>query len=190
MLSQWWTSRCERETLFQFFCIDTFIDSLCHHDYTYGQPSESTIQLMKHTLESIKSASNPQLLEMRILTHHASDARFDFLRARGKYHQAWQDLKAGGNMVGQQERKSTAAPGGLAGLVGAYDDDSSNDDDDQSSGQEQEPLNRAPSELPPSPSLPLPPSSPPPPPPPSLPPPLPDEPEPTTSTIPAHCNES
>lgn len=48
---------------------------------------------MTHTLTSLLSASNPQILELRILTLHHSDERFSFLKTGGRYRTAWERLK-------------------------------------------------------------------------------------------------
>ena len=48
---------------------------------------------MTHTLTSLLSASNPQILELRILTLHHSDERFSFLKTGGRYRTAGERLK-------------------------------------------------------------------------------------------------
>lgn len=96
---------------------------------------------MEHTAKSLLSSPNPQILELRILTHHAGDARFSFLK--GRYKNTWQAIKRGD----KPEKTGVEAPtpvsaGGLGGLMGGYEseDDTADEAD--------------PPPLPPSPPLP------------------------------------
>ena len=131
------------------------------------QPNAQTLALMRHTLNSLRSAANPQVLEMRIMTHHAQDERFGFLRNGARWHEVWEGMKSGkvgpdGKEVIKEEEKQKIGLGGLAGDYG--DSESEEDDEDEETGR--------PSSPPPEPTDPPPPS------PPRSPPPLPGSPPP------------
>jgi hypothetical protein len=131
------------------------------------QPNAQTLALMSHTLNSLRSAANPQVLEMRIMTHHAQDERFGFLRSGGRWHEVWEGMKSGtvgpdGKEVVKEEKKKI----GLGGLAGDYGDSESEED-------EEDGISSLPPPLPTASPPPSPPRSPPPlpgsPPPPPLP---------------------
>jgi hypothetical protein len=121
------------------------------------QPPAQTLALMTHTLTSLLSASNPQILELRILTLHHSDERFSFLKTGGRYRKAWERLKRDEGVGTEVEAKKPAGSGsgsrgsGLGGLMGAYAD--SDSDDDEESAKDGE-------DVPPIPDAPPPPSPP------------------------------
>jgi hypothetical protein len=107
---------------------------------------------MRHTLKSLTSSPNPQILELRIMTHHASDPRFSFLKTNGRYSAYWQSLKGGPEKKVEQGTKL----GGLMGMYAGSDSGSETGDDSDGEGVRE-------------------PSGSPPPGPPQSPPPLPDE---------------
>lgn len=102
---------------------------------------------MEHTAKSLLSSPNPQVLELRILTHHAGDARFSFLK--GRYKDTWEAIKRG-----EKPKDVKAEAGiskcGLGGLMGDYGDSDSEDSD----VEEGVPEPPSPPQLPPSPPLP------------------------------------
>lgn len=86
---------------------------------------------MSHTAASLASSPNSSLLEIRILTHHATDERFSFLK--GRYKAAWERIKAEArkdNAVAAQA--AAVAGGGLGTLMGGYDSDSDGNGDSDS----------------------------------------------------------
>lgn len=99
---------------------------------------------MEHTAKSLLTSPNPQVLELRILTHHAGDARFSFLK--GRYKDTWEAIKRGEK---PKDPKSDAASSksGLGGLMGDYGDSESEDSD----GQERVSEPPSPPPLPPAP---------------------------------------
>ena len=79
------------------------------------KPSSAISTLMLHTAASFSSSPNPRLLEMRIMTHHANDERFDFLR--GRYKTTWMKVK-------EEVRRGKARPKeekAMGALVGGYE---------------------------------------------------------------------
>lgn len=84
---------------------------------------------MRHTLDSLKKAANPQVLELRILTLHHSDDRFSFLRTDGRYRTAWERLKNENLGVKPDVQKTAGAS--LGGLMGAYGESDSDSDAEQ-----------------------------------------------------------
>lgn len=99
---------------------------------------------MEHTAKSLVASPNPQVLELRILTHHAGDARFSFLK--GRYKDTWEAIKRGDKPV---EAMTTTGNGGLGGLMGGYDSDES-DDGSEEEGDPPLPPPLPPSEEPPA----------------------------------------
>lgn len=91
---------------------------------------------MTHTAASLKSSPNPQILELRILTHHSADNRFEFLK--GRYKNTWMAIKAGKPTVGEEKTVVPAVTGkqggGLTGLMGNYGDSDSEDDSEEGEG--------------------------------------------------------
>lgn len=98
---------------------------------------------MEHTAKSLVASPNPQVLELRILTHHAGDARFSFLK--GRYKDTWEAIKRGDKPV---EAMTTTGNGGLGGLMGGYDSDESDDGSEEGDPPLPPPL--PPSEEPPA----------------------------------------
>ena len=83
---------------------------------------------MSHTALSLASSTNPNLLEMRIMTHHASDDRFTFLK--GRYKDTWRKVK---EEVRKRKRKPVEDKA-VGALVGGYE----SSDEDQAEGEEPE----------------------------------------------------
>lgn len=80
---------------------------------------------MSHTAFSLSSSPNPRLLEMRIMTHHANDDRFAFLR--GRYKSIWLQTK-------EEARKSKSRPKeekAMGALVGGYESSDEDDEDNE-----------------------------------------------------------
>lgn len=84
---------------------------------------------MSHTAQSLSTSPNPRLLEMRILTHHAQDERFDFLR--GRYKDTWIRLKSEARQVKAKPKEEKA----MGALVGGYESS-----DDEMEGEVMGPL--------------------------------------------------
>ncbi|WVQ99277.1 hypothetical protein IAU59_006409 [Kwoniella sp. CBS 9459] len=128
------------------------------------EPSASILATMQHTARAIYSSPNPSILEMRILTNHAKDERFEFLK--GRYKAAWDKVKQKLKDEKDDQRKAEEKKRGLGGLMGGYE--SSDDGDDNQDGDEDvgEPVGEAPPPPPPNEGddVPPPPSPPPPPP--------------------------
>lgn len=83
---------------------------------------------MSHTATALYASPNPQILESRILTNHAQDPRFEFLR--GRWKDTWlgikKDAKAKKDLTsGRSEREKKA----VGGLIGGYESDSDSDSD-------------------------------------------------------------
>lgn len=69
---------------------------------------------MEHTLKALVASPNPQVLELRILTNHAGDRRFEFLK--GRYRNHWMRMKG-----------EKAAPPTVGLLGGGYDSEEEGD---------------------------------------------------------------
>lgn len=80
-----------------------------------SQPPPATLTLMSHTALSFTSSPNPRLLEMRIMTHHANDERFAFLR--GRYKDTWSKMKAETSRRKTRPKEEKA----MGALVGGYE---------------------------------------------------------------------
>ncbi|GHJ86189.1 hypothetical protein NliqN6_2591 [Naganishia liquefaciens] len=87
------------------------------------EPPSAIKTLMMHTAKSLLSSPNPQVLELRILTHHAGDPRFSFLK--GRYKNTWEAIKRGE----KPDLDAGKSKGGLGGLMGEYGDSDSDDSD-------------------------------------------------------------
>lgn len=84
-----------------------------------------------HTLHrTLSSASDPKMLELRILANHGADPRFaSFLRPGGKWKSVWEGIREGRIQEGQEkeeeeEQEKVSAGGGLV----AYGSDSDEED--------------------------------------------------------------
>ncbi|GAA6059075.1 hypothetical protein JCM10212_002046 [Sporobolomyces blumeae] len=107
------------------------------------EPSDTQLLLMRKLHQTLLSASNPSLLEMRILTQRAgTDPRFDFLRNGGRWRDVWDRIRKGEvvktrDEVRQEEadgKTKRARAGGLGGLVGYGSDSDSESDPDVAEG--------------------------------------------------------
>ncbi|WVW83775.1 hypothetical protein I302_105796 [Kwoniella bestiolae CBS 10118] len=91
------------------------------------EPPAPILALMQHTSRAIFSSPNPSVLELRILTNHAKDERFEFLK--GRYKSTWERIKGElrkGKQVEQREREK------VKGIGLGYDssDDTDSDEED------------------------------------------------------------
>ena len=50
---------------------------------------------MDRTSRMLATSKNPSMLEIRIMTNHASDPKFAFLRDSSPLNRYWNDLRAG-----------------------------------------------------------------------------------------------
>ncbi|OCF60481.1 hypothetical protein L486_00114 [Kwoniella mangroviensis CBS 10435] len=95
------------------------------------EPPAPVLALMQHTAKAIFSSPNPSVLELRILTNHANDERFEFLK--GRYKPTWtkikDDLKKGKQKEQREKEKKKGI--GLGGLGGYDSSDNSDDDNEQ-----------------------------------------------------------
>ncbi|ORY34110.1 hypothetical protein BCR39DRAFT_518528 [Naematelia encephala] len=96
------------------------------------EPSPDILTLMHHTATSLLASPNPRILELRIMTHHASDPRFNFLR--GRHPLAWARIKAQVKVEKAKKEdpeRIKREQGKVAGLVGGYESDSEDEDEDE-----------------------------------------------------------
>ncbi|KAJ9123075.1 hypothetical protein QFC22_001264 [Naganishia vaughanmartiniae] len=122
-------------------CAFTTISDATHpHQYfryvIVSKPPEAIKTLMRHTYKSLAASPNPQVLELRILTHHSGDARFSFLK--GRYKATWEAIKRGEDFPRPADLRATsgaAGKGGIGGLMGDYGD---SDSDAGGSSEEEE----------------------------------------------------
>lgn len=86
---------------------------------------------MTHLLSTtFRTASDPALLEIKILAHHgATDERFLFLRKGGRGHVEWERMKRTGvgSLVVETEKVETAGGGGLV----EYGSDSEEEEEEE-----------------------------------------------------------
>ncbi|KAJ9104174.1 hypothetical protein QFC20_004611 [Naganishia adeliensis] len=90
-----------------------------------GMPPAAIRTLMEHTAKSLLASPNSQVLELRILTHHAGDTRFSFLK--GRYKDTWESIKRGEKPA---QAATTTGSSGLGGLMGGYDSDDESEEGD------------------------------------------------------------
>lgn len=90
-----------------------------------AQPPAAIRTLMEHTAKSLLASPNSQVLELRILTHHAGDTRFSFLK--GRYKDTWESIKRGEKPA---QAATTTGSSGLGGLMGGYDSDDESEEGD------------------------------------------------------------
>ncbi|WWD17417.1 hypothetical protein CI109_101858 [Kwoniella shandongensis] len=118
------------------------------------EPPPAILQLITHTARAILSSPNPSVLELRILTNHATDDRFSFLRPNGRYRSVWEKAKAEYKRKKEEERADQERKKGLGGL-GDYASDSDEDEEEEDEGTPGEPEGETPPPPPPLPPLPL-----------------------------------
>jgi len=82
--------------------------------------------MMKKLHSTLSSAQNPSLLEMRILTNHSNDPKFQFLKKGGKWRDVWERIRRGEKvqLSKKDEEVKSGRLGGLAGLGGYGSSDS------------------------------------------------------------------
>jgi hypothetical protein len=88
---------------------------------------------MRKLALTLASSDDPALLEIRILTHHGNDIRFDFLRKGGRFSGLWPSIRAKRGV----EDVVLKCLGGGAGLVD-YDSDSDEEADVVEGNEERE----------------------------------------------------
>ncbi|GAA5922240.1 uncharacterized protein JCM15063_003229 [Sporobolomyces koalae] len=97
------------------------------------EPSSTQLELMLKLNKTLSTAQNPSLLEMRILTNHSSDPRFQFLKKGGKWRDVWERIRRGDNVRREEDEPKppnpTSTGSGLAGL-GAYGSSGSESESD------------------------------------------------------------
>lgn len=79
---------------------------------------------------TLSSAQNPSLLEMRILTNHSNDPKFQFLKRGGKWRDVWERIRRGEKveLTKKEEEPKPVGGGVLAGLGGYGSSDSETED--------------------------------------------------------------
>lgn len=104
------------------------------------QPSDTQLSLMQRLHSTLSTAQNPSLLELRILTNHSSDPKFQFLKKGGKWREIWERIRRGEKIELRSERekreaeekKDVRGAGGLAGLGDYGSSDSESDEEEES----------------------------------------------------------
>ncbi|KAK4685542.1 hypothetical protein P7C73_g4606, partial [Tremellales sp. Uapishka_1] len=89
-------------------------------------PPPAIATLMSHTARALSASPNPKVLEMRIVTHHSTDTKFEFIR--GRYADSWARVK---EAVRKERLRKESAAIGVGGLVGGYESESEDGDDDR-----------------------------------------------------------
>jgi hypothetical protein len=82
---------------------------------------------MMHTATSLLASPNPRILESRILTNHARDERFEFLKGRWKltWDRTKKDAKAKKDLLSGRSEKEKKSVGTLIGDYASSDEDES-----------------------------------------------------------------
>ncbi|WWC89451.1 uncharacterized protein L201_004375 [Kwoniella dendrophila CBS 6074] len=124
-----WIEALRQERLKEREREDEELDKRSDSKWTENEvPPEPILVLMKHTAKAIISSPNPSVLELRILTNHSKDDRFQFLK--GRYKSTWDRIKSDLRKEKQgelrKEEKSKQLGLGLGGL-GGYDSDTGSD---------------------------------------------------------------
>ncbi|WVF71617.1 hypothetical protein IAT40_006425 [Kwoniella sp. CBS 6097] len=98
------------------------------------EPPAAILATMQHTAKAIFASPNPSVLELRILTNHAKDERFEFLK--GRYKEAWNKIKKALKDEKDNQRKAEEKKSGLGGLMGGYEssDGEEGDEDEDEDG--------------------------------------------------------
>lgn len=91
---------------------------------------------MKKLHSTLKGAQNPSLLEMRILTNHANDPKFQFLKTGGKWRDVWERIRRGEAVeASKQQKPDKPAGGGLAGLGDYGSSESESEEEEEPSAE-------------------------------------------------------
>lgn len=82
---------------------------------------------MMHTATSLLASPNPRILESRILTNHARDERFEFLKGRWKltWDRTKKDATAKKDLLSGRSEKEKKSVGTLIGDYASSDEDES-----------------------------------------------------------------
>ncbi|GAA5986408.1 hypothetical protein JCM5350_002911 [Sporobolomyces pararoseus] len=100
------------------------------------EPSETQLSMMKKLHTTLTAAQNPSLLEMRILTNHSNDPKFQFLKKGGKWREVWERIRRG-EKVGFGEKSGNSQSGGGVGLAGLGDYGSSDSENEEEEAKEE-----------------------------------------------------
>ncbi|GAA6007212.1 hypothetical protein JCM11491_003046 [Sporobolomyces phaffii] len=93
------------------------------------EPSETQLSMMKRLHSTLSTAQNPSLLEMRILTNHSSDPKFQFLKKGGRWREIWERIRRGEDVASAENSVPTSQGGtSVGGLVGLGDYGSSDEE--------------------------------------------------------------
>ncbi|WWD02855.1 hypothetical protein V865_000897 [Kwoniella europaea PYCC6329] len=94
------------------------------------EPPAPILALMQHTAKAIFSSPNPSVLELRILTNHANDERFEFLK--GRYKSTWTKIKNELRKGKQKEQREKEKEKGIGlGGLGGYDSSGDSDGEEE-----------------------------------------------------------
>ncbi|WVQ67792.1 uncharacterized protein L199_005997 [Kwoniella botswanensis] len=94
------------------------------------EPPGPILALMQHTAKAIFSSPNPSVLELRILTNHANDERFEFLK--GRYKLTWTKIKDDLRKGKQKEQREKEKEKGIGlGGLGGYDSSEDSDGEEE-----------------------------------------------------------
>jgi hypothetical protein len=92
--------------------------------------------MMKRLHATLSGAQNPSLLEMRILTNHSNDPKFEFLKKGGKWRDIWERIRRGENVESSSETEKKPNGGSGAGLAGLGDYGSSDSENEEEEEEE------------------------------------------------------
>ncbi|GAA5962069.1 hypothetical protein JCM3765_005510 [Sporobolomyces pararoseus] len=100
------------------------------------EPSETQLSMMKKLHTTLSAAQNPSLLEMRILTNHSNDPKFQFLKKGGKWRDVWERIRRG-EKVEFEKKNEDGRTGGGVGLAGLGDYGSSDSENEEEEKEEE-----------------------------------------------------
>ncbi|GAA5896595.1 uncharacterized protein JCM6883_006955 [Sporobolomyces salmoneus] len=102
------------------------------------EPSETQLSMMRKLHSTLSAAQNPSLLEMRILTNHSNDPKFQFLKKGGKWRDIWERIRRGEKVEFGNKEETSKSGGGLAGLggYGSSDSEGENEKEDDIEARE------------------------------------------------------
>ena len=99
---------------------------------------------MQRLHSTLSTAQNPSLLELRILTNHSSDPKFQFLKKGGKWREVWERIRRGEKIElaservkREEEEKKKVGGGGLAGLGDYGSSDSGSEGENDGSNEDE-----------------------------------------------------
>ncbi|KAK4058223.1 hypothetical protein OIO90_000962 [Microbotryomycetes sp. JL221] len=87
------------------------------------EPSQTQLDMMRKLNSTLLAATDPKMLEIRIMTKYSTDERFDFLKKNGRFRKYWEQIREDSRQKQNADKEAELVKSTLVG----YGCDSDND---------------------------------------------------------------